>query len=227
MKTKQQKKSSQLLKDVILVFIVVIIGLAIITAVIVAVTRKSEKLPATSVVVPVNSGPLGLRAPYESIDDISGIWPYSPSDQTQLGSLHKGLDFIVEKDRVPFYAIADGVVDRLDVSLSQPVGNYQVNVYINVNETYAYGMGFEMFSKKEVDATAQMEAMEIELGQQVKQGQLIGYLLYRGDGAHVHISVRNNREDFCYFSLFPEVTQEEIAAKLRIPGRVTPRVCYE
>ncbi len=168
-----------------------------------------------------------LAAPYESAQEIRNIWPYSASENTALGKFHNGLDFIVEKDRTPFYAIADGKVEMVELFHNDRNSMDQINIYIAIDSTYGYGMGFEMFGTQKNLGEEQMAELFIEKGQKVKKGDLIGYLLKRGDGAHVHISVKKEGEDFCFFPLFSEEVQKELEPKLMNTSAGPKQACYE
>jgi hypothetical protein len=71
-----------------------------------------------------------------------------------------------------------------------------------------------------------MDNILVSKGDEVNQGQLIGYLLYRRPGAHVDFSLNRNGDEICPESFFTAAACQAIYAILHdtIPNA---KMCYE
>lgn len=112
---------------------------------------------------------------------------------------HPGMDF-ASPEGTEIYATGDGVVLRAD-NMAQGYGNHVV---------LDHGYGYETLY-------GHMSKMAVRAGQQVKRGQLIGYVGSTGlsTAPHVHYEVRKNGQvvnpiNFYYNDLTPEQYQKLI-----------------
>lgn len=95
----------------------------------------------------------------------------------KIGRMHWGMDFKADTG-TPIYATADAVVDRAD-----RMGGYGNVVVLN------HGNGYETLY-------AHMSKHNVTAGQQVKRGDVIGYVGNTGlsSGPHLHYEVHKNKE---------------------------------
>lgn len=214
MNKKQKSYKQQFKQDFLIAFFITVLFLLGVTVVVVLKQRTATTTP------------LELVVPYESIQNLESLGPFSVSAQTPFGVYHNGMDFLSQQT-MPFHAIADGTVKKIEVLALQPTGNYDVNIEVKINSVYWYNMGFEIVSTKQADLNAQLNAIDVVVGQKIEAGQLVGTLLPKGEGAHVHVSVKTHKKDICFFPLFPKTVQKEMFPKLRIPPGVTRQACYE
>lgn len=112
---------------------------------------------------------------------------------------HPGMDF-ASPEGTEIYATGDGVVTRAD-NMAQGYGNHVV---------MDHGYGYETLY-------GHMSKLAVHVGQQVKRGQLIGYVGSTGlsTGPHVHYEVHKNGQtvnpiNFYYNDLSPEQYQKLI-----------------
>ncbi len=112
---------------------------------------------------------------------------------------HPGMDFSAQEG-TEIYATGDGRIERAD-NTAQGYGNHVV-----INHNYGY-----------VTLYAHMTRFVVQVGQQVKRGQLIGYVGSTGlsTSPHVHYEVHKNGQkinpiNFYYNDLTPEQYQKLI-----------------
>jgi murein DD-endopeptidase MepM/ murein hydrolase activator NlpD len=117
---------------------------------------------------------------------------------------HPGMDFSAPQG-TEIFATGDGVVERADAS-AQGYGNHVV-----INHGYGYETLYGHMSK-----------MAVKVGQQVKRGQLIGYVGSTGlsTAPHVHYEVHKNDQivnpiNYYYNDLTPEQYEKLTALSLQ------------
>lgn len=130
------------------------------------------------------------------------------------------------RGRVPFQAVCEGVVRKVEKKFNDGNGFWQVNLVIKYNTDFKVQYVFEPFSSLESDGDFQMDNILVSKGDEVNQGQLIGYLLYRRPGAHVDFSLNRNGDEICPESFFTAAACQAIYAILHdtIPNA---KMCYE
>ncbi len=129
-------------------------------------------------------------------------WRTHPIYKT--AEFHPGMDFAAPQG-TEIYATGDGTIERADAT-AQGYGNHIV-----IDHGYGYKTLYGHMSK-----------MAVKEGQQVKRGQLIGYVGSTGlsTAPHVHYEVRKNEEivnpiNFYYNDLTPEQYQKLINLSLQ------------
>lgn len=121
-------------------------------------------------------------------------WRIHPIYQTK--EFHTGVD-IAAPEGTPIYATGDGIVEKAD-NLAEGYGNH---VIIN------HGFGYETLY-------AHMSRIAVSVGQQVKRGQVIGYVGCTGlcTGDHVHYEVIKNGEKVNPIDYFFNISPAEYKA---------------
>jgi murein DD-endopeptidase MepM/ murein hydrolase activator NlpD len=127
--------------------------------------EKKQKLDATPTIAPLKDNAY-ISSPYgKRIDPFTGRI-----------SMHDGIDFAA-RIGTPIYATADG-----KVKYARYIGGYGYT--IKINHSFGYSTIFGHMSK-----------MKAKKGQNVKRGDLIGYVgnTGRSTGPHLHYEIRYNK----------------------------------
>lgn len=127
--------------------------------------EKKQKLDATPTIAPLKDNAY-ISSPYgKRIDPFTGRI-----------SMHDGIDFAA-RIGTPIYATADG-----KVKYARYIGGYGYT--IKINHSFGYSTIFGHMSK-----------MKAKKGQNVKRGDLIGYIgnTGRSTGPHLHYEIRYNK----------------------------------
>ncbi len=168
-----------------------------------------------------------MITPFVSAADISSInEAYSTHSNCPWGFEHRGIDFMISSDHIPFQAVGNGVITDVDKFFNSGNGFWQVNINIKYNDQFSVGYAFEPFSSSEVDANIQLNYIQVGEGDQVMQGDIIGYLHYVNPGAHTHFDLSKYGERICPESYFTSNAVQEIYAILHqtFPNA---NMCYE
>lgn len=139
----------------------------------------------------------GLITPYVNESDMSDVMEsFSTVNSSPWGFVHDGIDIFPQGDLKPFQAVCSGRVFRIFVF------SEQVTVVIACNSAYLAGYHFETQSPD--TGQDQLDNIMVVEGQEVSQGNIIGYLYAPNENAHVHFSLYKNTIPICpeaYFSL--------------------------
>ncbi len=126
--------------------------------------------------------------------------------EVRANHLHSGIDFSVQqKEGMPVYAVADGVISRIKVS---PVG-FGNALYIDHPNGFTSVYGHlqrynDTITEFVLSNQFRLKSFEVDLFPsnkrdliRVKQGQLIGYAGNTGSsgGAHLHFELRNTKTE--------------------------------
>lgn len=142
--------------------------------------------------------PLVMTTPYASSADMAAVREaFSPTTPGPWGFTHNGIDFTAAGALKPFQAAFAGVVEFVELMQNGATGNWQVNLRLRYDATYAAEYVFEPFSSSLTDGQAQLGQMQVTAGQVVPAGHLLGALVTVGAGAHVHFGLRENGIDVC------------------------------
>lgn len=139
------------------------------------------------------------------------------------GFYHNGVDFLESIDHQPIQAAASGKVVRLEERFNTG-SNWQVELTIKHGK-YDLQYAFEIFSPDKKDIDAQMADISVKLGQNVHQGQPIGYLHRVKVGAHVHFGIAKNNQVVCPEPFFTPTARAQVLALIQktYPGA---KICY-
>jgi len=168
-----------------------------------------------------------MITPFVTAPDISSInEAYSTHSNCPWGFEHRGIDFMISSDHIPFRAVCDGVITSVDKFLNTGNGFWQVNVVIKYNNTFEVNYAFEPFSGSESGGNIQFNYILVSEGDHVLQGDLIGYLHYEIPGAHVHFDLYQDDQSICPEGYFSSSAVMEI---LNILHQTFPNaiMCYE
>jgi hypothetical protein len=169
--------------------------------------------------------PGSMPTPYVNESDMASInEAFSVDACAPWGFGHGGIDFFPTGNLKPFRAVADGVVEDITKLHNVPVDMWQVNLNLRIDATYWAGYAFEPMSD-EADADLQLTHIVVSEGQTVSQGDILGYLLTVGPGAHVHFSIYEVWDAICPEPYFTPSATNSI---LTVLGWTWPhaRICY-
>jgi hypothetical protein len=167
-----------------------------------------------------------MMTPYQHQSEMNVInEAYSETTACPWGFIHKGIDFFPAGDLATFRAVNSGTIDKLEKFYNSGNGYWQVNLDLRFNSMYRTGYAFEPMSASPAHADTQMLNMSVSVGQTVVQGQVLGRLLVRGGGAHVHFGLYRNNADICPESFFTAEARDSILSILHrtFPGAA---LCY-
>ncbi len=170
--------------------------------------------------------PDSMPTPYVNEADMATInEAFSVDECAPWGFGHGGIDFFPTGDLKPFRAVADGVIEDITKLHNVPVDKWQVNLNLRIDATYWAGYAFEPMSTFESDADIQLSHIVVTEGQTVSQGDILGYLLVVGPGAHVHFSIYEVWDAICPDPYFTNAARTSI---LNVLGWTWPyaRICY-
>ena len=168
-----------------------------------------------------------MVTPFVNPADISSInEAYSTHSNCPWGFEHRGIDFMISQDHIPFRAVCDGRILNIEKFFNSGNGYWQVNVALKYNQVFTVHYAFEPFSGSESDGNLQLNSIMVSEGDHVLQGDIIGYLKYRNPGAHVDFSLRKDEESICPETYFTADAVQKIYALLHqtIPNA---SMCYE
>ncbi len=146
--------------------------------------KKEEMLAALPAIQPVAN---------EDLKRMASGYGYRIDPQYKVRKMHHGMDFTA-KTGTPIYATGDGKIIRADRK-SSGYGNH-----VRIDHGYGY-----------ITLYAHMSKMNVKIGQNVKRGDVIGYVGNTGKsfGPHCHYEVRKNNTpinpvNFYFNDLSPE-----------------------
>jgi hypothetical protein len=169
--------------------------------------------------------PGSMPTPYVNEGDMASInEAFSIDSCAPWGFGHGGIDFFPNGNLKPFRAVADGTIEDITKLHNVPVDKWQVNLNLRIDATYWVGYAFEPMSD-EADADLQLTHIVVSEGQPVSQGDILGYLLTAGPGAHVHFSIYEVWDAICPEPYFTDTARNSI---LTVLGWTWPyaRICY-
>nr|WP_317632413.1 M23 family metallopeptidase [uncultured Flavobacterium sp.] len=148
------------------------------------VKNKEKLLAAIPAIQPVRN---------EDLKRMASGFGYRNDPFTKIRKFHKGMDFSAPTG-TPIYATGNGTVLRADNSLS----GYGNHILIN------HGFGYQTLY-------AHLSKYKVKKGQQVKRGDVIGYVgsTGRSEAPHLHYEVYQNNKavnpiNFYYGSMLPK-----------------------
>ena len=75
-------------------------------------------------------------------------------------------------------------------------------VKMEYNERFVIEISFESWAQNETYANYQRDAINVTEGQMIQEGDIIGMLLYHGEGTHIDFSMRDQDEVICPYQYF-------------------------
>jgi hypothetical protein len=177
-------------------------------------------------------------------DDYWGVQPFNVQEN-QLGiRFHNGFDYFSDHDEVALQAVSAGQVMFVEIFERSPDGAFQINLawQTPTGEVISYSLepsagpaDAAKIAEQKVLAQKMMESMTVQPGDEVAQGQVLGYLYGQDEWAHVHMTLKaNNRgseEWLCPADFMVEIDESDLLIKSQIwadrlyKGSKEPQLC--
>jgi hypothetical protein len=173
---------------------------------------------------------ISMITPYVNSTDLEPIdRVFSLSASCPWGVEHTGIDFMPNRNLVPFQAVCSGSVDYIELWQLPTTSNWQVHVRLKYNDAYSVLYAFEPMSTDRSDGETQLANILVSEGQTVSQGDIIGHLydpVGLGHGAHVDFGLLN--EDWDRICPEPYFTSEARDSILSLIHEAHPgwNMCY-
>lgn len=163
---------------------------------------------------------LSMITPYideKDIDFVPEAW--SITDITKYwGFKHPGIDFRVTHN-IPVRASASGTIENLAIEKSSGIMGWHAGFCIKHNSTYSVCYNLESFGSTEEVGQQVANNTLVKNGDVVSQGQIIGNLVFGGDGAHIDFGVGAFGTRPCPE---PYLTEDTKASILRLIHKTQP-----
>jgi hypothetical protein len=187
--------------------------------------RSGALVVSVSPAEPSGTGDISMMTPYVNAADIVAVnEAFSTTAAAPWSFAHDGIDFFpATRTLKSFQAASAGTI--IGVNQRQNGSNWQVNVRIRYNATFALEYVFETFSISQADGDAQRGHVLVSNGQTVSQGQVIGRLQAVGSGAHVHFGLLRNGTAICPEPYFTAATRQSVLALVQATYRGS-NMCY-
>ena len=139
-----------------------------------------------------------LEFPVVNIDAIHIIWGYGYHGD----NFHGGIDYGCN-DSVYIKAPCDLQVFYIEtwIYTTDPV-LWQTKVKMEFNARFVIEISFESWAQNETYANYQRDAINVTEGQFIQEGDIIGMLLYHGEGTHIDFSMSDIEEFICPYQYF-------------------------
>ena len=185
-----------------------------------------------------------LSTPLVNMNEYWGVQPFNIREN-QLGiQFHNGFDYFTDYEEVAVQAVSHGRVMFVEIFERPPDGAFQINLawQTPTGEVISYSLepsagpaDAVKIAEQRVLAQKMMASMTVQPGDEVSQGQLLGYLYGQDEWAHVHMTLKaNNRgpeEWLCPADLMPEIDKSDLLTKSQIwadrlyKGSKEPQLC--
>jgi murein DD-endopeptidase MepM/ murein hydrolase activator NlpD len=160
--------------------------------------------------------PIIVVPPYADQTEMAGLWwpfcdsgscPWFPPTQT-----HDGIDFTPNQDLAVFQAVAPGEVTYVDPYFNTGNGFWQVNVTVEYAHDTIHGLNyaFEPISASEADRDLQLANIDVEVGDVVAPGDIIGRLVQAHPNAHLHFGLFKNWNQVCPEPVMSDEVKNEL-----------------
>ncbi len=142
-----------------------------------------------------------LEFPVENTNVIHILGGYG---NTPYGFWHNGIDFGCN-DSVNILAPCNlRLIGIKTWMYATDPDRWQTSVRFTINWAYSLEIAFESWALNETFADIQREAITLKVNQIVAQGEMLGELLYHGDGTHIHFMIRYKGDAVCPYNFFSE-----------------------
>ena len=154
------------------------------------------------------------------VDDINTLELLYGFNMTDPENGHNGIDFIINTT-VNIIASCNMTVNDKSMMYIDNGGFWQAGISCDVNDAYEIFYAFENFATNETAGQEQLDAITVEIGQEIIAGDIIGQLLYLSSGTHIHYMLHNNGQAVCpyeYFSPSVKNTFDILWTEIGYPG---------
>jgi len=161
-------------------------------------STKSQRL--TDISSSSRSEPLSLLpTPFQNQTDYWALQPFVVQGNQLEMQFHNGFDYFTDRNKVAVQAVSTGRVMFVEIFERARDGASQINlawqspsgeVVLYTLEPSAGPADDTKIAEQKILAQKMMESMTIQAGDDVRQGEFIGYLHGQDEWAHVHMTVK-------------------------------------
>jgi murein DD-endopeptidase MepM/ murein hydrolase activator NlpD len=143
-----------------------------------------------------------IEFPVENLEIIHIIWGYGDHG----GEFHNGIDFGCNTS-VNIIAWCDMIVEDVKMFLNEGAGLWQTNVELKFNDRFSFTCAFESWALNETYGNIQRNAINVEAGDTISSGEVLGTLLYHGSGTHIHFGMHDMNLPVCPYHYYSETAK--------------------
>ncbi|NHJ86052.1 MAG: M23 family metallopeptidase [Asgard group archaeon] len=138
------------------------------------------------------------------VEDISVIHVIQGYGDMSWGDFHNGIDFGCNTS-VNILAPCDvRVIGMKTWMYATDPDRWQTSVQFNINWDYTLEIAFESWALNESFGDLQLDAIAVQVNQNVPRGGVLGQLLNHGEGCHIHFMIKYKGESVCPYLYFSE-----------------------
>ncbi|NCG40997.1 MAG: hypothetical protein GWP30_08400 [Actinobacteria bacterium] len=143
-----------------------------------------------------------LPTPFQNQTDYWALQPFVVQANQLEMQFHNGFDYFTDRNKVAVHAVSTGRVLFVEIFERARDGASQINlawqspsgeVVLYTLEPSAGPADDTKIAEQKILAQKMMESMTIQAGDDVRQGEFIGYLYGQDEWAHVHMTVKASR----------------------------------
>ncbi|MHA1171323.1 MAG: M23 family metallopeptidase [Candidatus Heimdallarchaeota archaeon] len=145
-----------------------------------------------------NNDPPILAFPVANTEVLAALYGFIWNETHQI---HNGIDFMIN-DTANIVAPCNMTVNDKSLFYNELGDHWQAGLSFDINDDYELLIAFESFAQNETFGNLQLDAIIVDIGQEVTQGQLLGQLFLHRNGAHIHFMLHKNHEPVCPYLYF-------------------------
>ena len=115
-----------------------------------------------------------------------------------------GIDFVVNDSTD---ILASCVVEIIEKEMWLNGDHWQTTLSMKYNDRFIFSIQFESFAQNETYGSYQRDAINVEVGDIVERGEVLGKLLCHGPGTHIDFGLKDQDEDACTYQYFSETAK--------------------
>ncbi|MBN2156325.1 MAG: peptidoglycan DD-metalloendopeptidase family protein [Candidatus Lokiarchaeota archaeon] len=159
--------------------------------------------------------------PISEIICIQNIQGYG---ETYCNDFHNGIDLGTNQS-VELIAWCDMRITYLKTWYNEKGGHWQTNILGKYNWKYTFDVAVESWALNETYAYIQRNALDLKVGQIIKQGESIGMLLYHGEGTHIHFGMKESGKNVCPYLFMTPFAQSVVDQLWFLYGESGEDIC--
>ena len=140
-----------------------------------------------------------LSFPFSNINVLDSLSPFTWDNETEIG--HNGIDFGIN-GTATIVASCNMTCNGKNLFYNELGGHWQAGCSFDINDDYEIFYAFESFAKNETYGQIQLDAITVETGQSVTQGDVIGQLFRHEPHAHIHYMLHKKFRPVCPYLYF-------------------------
>ena len=145
-----------------------------------------------------NNDPPIFAFPVANTEVLAAIYGYLWNETHQI---HDGIDFMIN-GTANIIAPCNMTVNDKGLFYNEIGEHWQAGLSFDINDDYELFIAFESFAQNETYGNLQLDAIIVDIGQEVTKGELLGQLFLHHNGAHIHFMLHKNSERVCPYLYF-------------------------